>query len=74
MMTRRLPGRFVQMALLRANPANFGSADILSNPHRHTELDGSGFVKGLVDGDRLDHVGQSSPGRGEGRLASIRRG
>jgi hypothetical protein len=32
--------------------------DILSNPHRHTELDGSGFVKGLVHGDRLDHVGQ----------------
>ena len=32
--------------------------DILSNTHRHTELDGSGFVKGLVHGDRLDHVGQ----------------
>ena len=32
--------------------------DILSNPHRHTELDGSGFVTGLVHGDRLDHVGQ----------------
>lgn len=32
--------------------------DILSNPHRHTELDGSGFVRGLDHGDRLDAVGQ----------------
>jgi len=31
---------------------------ILSNPHRHTELDGSGFVRGLDHGDRLDKVGQ----------------
>lgn len=32
--------------------------DILSNPHRHTELDSSGFVRGLDQGDRLDKVGQ----------------
>ena len=32
--------------------------DVLSNPHRHIELDGSGFVRGLDQGDRLDHVGQ----------------
>ena len=32
--------------------------DILSNPHRHTELDGSGFVTGLHHGDRLAKVGQ----------------
>jgi len=31
---------------------------ILSDPHRHTELDGSGFVRGLDHGDRLAHVGQ----------------
>lgn len=32
--------------------------DILSNPHRHTELDGSGFIRGLDHGDQLDRVGQ----------------
>jgi uncharacterized protein YndB with AHSA1/START domain len=32
--------------------------DVLSNPHRHTELDGSGFVRGLSKGDRLTKVGQ----------------
>ena len=31
---------------------------ILSDPHRHTELDGSGFVRGLDHGDRLARVGQ----------------
>lgn len=31
---------------------------ILTNPHRHTELDGSGFIRGLDHGDRLDNVGQ----------------
>lgn len=32
--------------------------DVLSNPHRHTELDGSGFVRGLDQGDRIEKVGQ----------------
>ncbi len=32
--------------------------DVLSNPHRHAELDGSGFVRGLEHGDRLTEVGQ----------------
>lgn len=32
--------------------------DVLSNPHRHTELDGSGFMRGLEHGDRLTEVGQ----------------
>ena len=32
--------------------------DVLSNPHRHPELDGSGFVLGLSKGDRLTRVGQ----------------
>ncbi len=32
--------------------------DILSDPSRHTELDGSGFVQGLEHGDRLTEVGQ----------------
>jgi hypothetical protein len=32
--------------------------DILSNPHRHTDLDGSGFMRGLSKGDRLTRVGQ----------------
>ena len=32
--------------------------DVLSNPHRHTELDGSGFIRGLDRGDRLTKVGQ----------------
>lgn len=32
--------------------------DVLSNPHRHTELDGSGFVRGLDRGDRITKVGQ----------------
>jgi hypothetical protein len=31
---------------------------VLSNPHRHTELDGSGFVLGLSQGDRITRVGQ----------------
>ena len=31
---------------------------VLADPSRHTELDGSGFVKGLAEGDRLTHVGQ----------------
>jgi hypothetical protein len=32
--------------------------DILSDPHRHPALDGSGFVQGLGKGDRLTKVGQ----------------
>ena len=32
--------------------------DVLSNPHRHTDLDGSGFMRGLDKGDRLTKVGQ----------------
>ncbi|MGA8208613.1 MAG: hypothetical protein WB441_08090 [Nocardioidaceae bacterium] len=32
--------------------------EVLSNPQRHTELDGSGFVRGLDRGDRLAKVGQ----------------
>ncbi len=32
--------------------------DVLSNPHRHVELDGSGFVRGLDRGDRITKVGQ----------------
>jgi hypothetical protein len=32
--------------------------DVLSNPHRHTDLDGSGFMRGLHHGDRLERVGQ----------------
>ena len=32
--------------------------DVLSNPHRHPELDGSGFVRSLERGDRLEKVGQ----------------
>lgn len=33
--------------------------DVLSNPHRHTELDGSGFCRGLDRGDRIEKVGQT---------------
>ena len=32
--------------------------DVLSNPHRHQELDTSGFVQGIDHGDRLTEVGQ----------------
>lgn len=32
--------------------------DVLSNPHRHAELDSSGFVRSLDQGDRLEQVGQ----------------
>ncbi|MGJ9413802.1 SRPBCC family protein [Aeromicrobium sp. CF4.19] len=32
--------------------------DVLSNPHRHPELDGSGFVRSLDQGDRLQETGQ----------------
>lgn len=32
--------------------------DVLSNPHRHAELDSSGFVRSLEQGDRLEKVGQ----------------
>lgn len=32
--------------------------DVLSNPHRHPELDGSGFVKSLDRGDRIEKSGQ----------------
>lgn len=31
--------------------------DVLSNPQRHTELDGSGFVKGDVGSNRIQQVG-----------------
>ncbi len=31
---------------------------VLTNPHRHTELDGSGFVLGLDRGDRIEKNGQ----------------
>ena len=33
--------------------------DVLTNPHRHTELDGSGFVTGIDHGDRITATGQS---------------
>ena len=33
--------------------------DILTNPHRHEDLDTSGFVRGLDHGDRLERVGQT---------------
>lgn len=32
--------------------------DVLTNPHRHTELDGSGFVRSLEKGDRIEKAGQ----------------
>ena len=32
--------------------------DVLSNPHRHPELDGSGFVVSLEKGDRITQSGQ----------------
>ena len=32
--------------------------DVLSNPHRHPELDGSGVVVGLERGDRITQSGQ----------------
>ncbi len=32
--------------------------DVLTNPHRHAELDGSGFVKSLDRGDRIQKSGQ----------------
>ncbi len=31
---------------------------VLTNPHRHMELDTSGFVTGIDHGDRLEKVGQ----------------
>ena len=33
--------------------------DVLTNPHRHHELDGSGFVTGIDHGDRITATGQS---------------
>lgn len=33
--------------------------DVLSNPHRHQELDGSGFVTGIDHGDRITASGQT---------------
>ena len=32
--------------------------DVLSNPHRHVDLDGSGFVRSLEQGDRISGSGQ----------------
>ena len=32
--------------------------DVLSNPHRHVDLDGSGFVRSLEKGDRIEKSGQ----------------
>ncbi len=32
--------------------------DVLSNPHRHPDLDGSGFVRSLERGDRIAASGQ----------------
>jgi len=32
--------------------------DVLSNPHKHEQLDGSGFVRGLDRGDRITKAGQ----------------
>ncbi len=32
--------------------------DVLSNPHKHEQLDGSGFVRGLDRGDRITKTGQ----------------
>ncbi|VXB04794.1 SRPBCC family protein [Nocardioides sp. AX2bis] len=31
---------------------------VLTDPHRHVELDGSGFVQGLDRGDRIEKSGQ----------------
>ena len=32
--------------------------DVLTNPAKHVELDGSGFIRSVEHGDRLSHVGQ----------------
>jgi len=32
---------------------------VLTDPHRHVELDETGFVQGLDHGDRISHVGQN---------------
>jgi uncharacterized protein YndB with AHSA1/START domain len=32
--------------------------DVLSNPNRHQELDGSGFIRGVDHADRIQEVGQ----------------
>ena len=32
--------------------------DVLANPSTHAAIDGTGWVREPVDGDRLDHVGQ----------------
>lgn len=32
--------------------------DVLSNPNRHLELDGSGFIRSVEHGDRITEVGQ----------------
>lgn len=33
--------------------------DVLSNPERHQELDASGFIQGVVKGDRISGVGDT---------------
>ena len=32
--------------------------DVLSNPDRHVDLDGSGFVTAVAKGDRIQGVGE----------------
>lgn len=45
----------VQRTINASAPTVF---DVLSNPHRHVEMDGSGFVRGLDRGDRITSTGQ----------------
>ena len=33
--------------------------DVLSNPHRHVDLDGSGFITAVAKGDRIEGVGDT---------------
>ena len=33
--------------------------EVLTDPHQHVQLDGSGFVRGLDHGDRIERTGQN---------------
>ncbi|MFF4415595.1 SRPBCC family protein [Streptosporangium sp. NPDC001559] len=51
--TDRARGRVVRRIVVPADPTTIFA--LLADPHRHAELDGTGSVKGVIDGpDRLE--------------------
>lgn len=48
-----------RISVQRSIPASAADVfEVLSNPRRHPDLDGSGFIRSVVHGDRITETGQ----------------